>query len=69
MMFVADMVGGQSQVAHASAVARITQAGGIPNSVLGLCAEVFRDWRSAEAKKATPVIVAYLNELQKRGLR
>lgn len=69
VQFVADMVGGQSQVAHASAIQRIIQAGAIPNSVLGLCAELFRDWKSIQGKKATPVIVAYLTELKKRGLR
>lgn len=69
VMFAADMVGGQSQIAHASAIQRIVQAGAIPNSVLGLSAELFRSWGSAEAKKATPIIINYLNELKKRGLR
>lgn len=67
--FVEDMVGGQSAVSHNSAISRITQAGAIPNSVLGLSAELFRDWKSAEAEKAKPVIIAYLGELKKRGLR
>ncbi|WP_051447572.1 isochorismatase family protein [Rhizobium leguminosarum] len=67
--FVADMVGGQSQIAHISALQRITQAGAIPNSVLGLSAELFRDWKSLEAQKAKPEIIAYLGELHKRGLR
>ncbi len=69
VMFPADAVGGQSQVAHAMAIERIVQAGAIPNSVLGLSAELFRDWASIEGKKATPVIVWYLGELKKRGLR
>ncbi|RWX36651.1 hypothetical protein [Rhizobium leguminosarum] len=67
--FVADMVGGQSQIAHISALQRITQAGAIPNSVLGVSAELFRDWKSLEAQKAKPEIIAYLEELHKRRLR
>lgn len=69
VMFVEDMVGGQSPVSHKAAVSRITQAGAIPNSVLGLCAELFRDWKSAEGIKAKPIIIWYLTELKKRGLR
>jgi len=69
VMFISDAVGGQSQVAHLTAIQRVIQAGAIPNPVLGLCAELFRDWKSPEGKKATPVIVWYLGELKKRGLR
>jgi nicotinamidase-related amidase len=69
VMFVEDMVGGQSPVSHKAAISRITQAGALPNSVLGLSAELFRDWGSAEAQKAKPIIIWYLGELKKRGLR
>lgn len=68
-MFVEDMVGGQSPVSHKAAIARITQAGSIPNSVLGLSAELFRDWGSLEAEKAKPIIIWYLTELKKLHLR
>ncbi len=68
VMFVEDMVGGQSPVSHKAAVSRITQAGAVPNSVLGLCAELFRDWKSEQGIKAKPVIIWYLTELKKRGL-
>jgi len=66
--FVEDMVGGQSPVSHKAAISRITQAGALPNSVLGLSAELFRDWKSAEAEKVKPIIISYLSELNKRGL-
>lgn len=69
VMFVEDMVGGQSPVSHKAAISRVTQAGAIPNSVLGLSAELFRDWGSLEAQKAKPIIIWYLNEVQKRGAR
>jgi nicotinamidase-related amidase len=68
VMIPADMVGGQSPVAHNSALQRVYQAGAIPNSVLGLSAELFRDWKSAEGAKAKPVIIWYLGELKRRGL-
>jgi isochorismate hydrolase len=67
VMFVEDMVGGQSPVSHKAAIARITQAGAIPNSVLGLGAELFRDWGSLEAQKVKPVIIWYLTEMKKRA--
>ncbi|MGK6324781.1 isochorismatase family protein [Sphingomonas sp. DT-51] len=69
VMFVEDMVGGQSPVSHKAAISRITQAGALPNSVLGLSAELFRDWGSLEAQKAKPIIIWYLNELKKLHLR
>lgn len=68
-MFVEDMVGGQSPVSHKAAIARITQVGAIPNSVLGLSAELFREWGSLEAHAAKPIIIWYLNELKKLHLR
>ncbi|AKC87520.1 isochorismatase family protein [Pseudoxanthomonas suwonensis] len=68
-MFVADAVGGQSQVAHAVALDRMIQAGAIPNTVLALSTELFRDWKTTEAEKLRPIIVWYLGELTKRGLR
>lgn len=68
-MFVADAVGGQSQVAHSVALDRLVQAGAIPNTVLALSTEIFRDWKTAEAQKLRPIIVWYLGELTKMGLR
>lgn len=68
-MFVADAVGGQSQVAHAVALDRLVQAGAIPNTVLALSTEIFRDWKTAEAQKLRPIIMWYLGELTKMGLR
>lgn len=69
VMFVADAVGGQSQVAHAVALDRLVQAGAVPNTVLALSTELFRDWKTIEAEKLRPIIVWYLGELTKMGLR
>lgn len=65
VMIVADAVGGMSQVAHATAIDRMTHAGAIPNTALALSTEFFRDWKSAEAQKVRPLIVWYLEEVAK----
>lgn len=66
--FVSDAVGGTSQIAHATAIDRMEAAGATPNTALALSAELFRDWKSAEAAKVRPVMIWYLGELKKRGL-
>ncbi|WP_105431622.1 isochorismatase family protein [Neorhizobium sp. T6_25] len=60
-----DGVGGLSQVAHAAAIDRMVHAGAIPNTVLALSTELFRDWKSKEASIARPIIMWYLQELKK----
>ncbi len=65
VMFVADAVGGQSQVAHATGVDRMIQAGAIPSSTIATAAELFRDWKSAEAEKARPILLWHLEEVAK----
>jgi nicotinamidase-related amidase len=64
-MFVVDAVGGVSQIAHRTAVERLTAAGAIPNTSLALVTELFRDWKSPLANKARGVITWYLPEAQK----
>jgi nicotinamidase-related amidase len=55
-MFVVDAVGGMSQLAHRTAIERLTAAGAAPNTSLALVTELFRDWRSPIADKAREVI-------------
>ena len=62
---VTDIVGGLSQLAHVTAIGRMTQAGAIPNTALAIATEFFRDWKSAEAQKVRPLIVAYLEDVAK----
>jgi nicotinamidase-related amidase len=64
-MFVVDAVGGMSQLAHRTAIERLTAAGAIPNSALALVTELFRDWKSPLADKARTVIKWYMPEVQK----
>jgi nicotinamidase-related amidase len=62
--FVVDAVGGLSQVAHRTAVERLTHAGAVPTTALATVTELFRDWASPVAGKAREIIKAYQVELQ-----
>ena len=65
VMFVADAVGGRSQVAHRTAIERLTSAGAVPTTALAVLTEMFRDWRSPLAGKALEVIDWYFEEVPK----
>lgn len=62
--FVVDAVGGLSQLAHRTAVERLTAAGAAPNTALALVTELFRDWNAPVAGKAREIIKVYLAEVQ-----
>jgi hypothetical protein len=64
-MFVADAVGGTSQVAHETGLRRLVQAGAIPNTTRATIDEWFRDWTSPQAKKYHDIAAWYRSELQK----
>ena len=64
-MFVTDAVGGRSQVAHRTAIERLSHAGAVPNTALAVLTELFRDWRSPMADKARQVINWYFAEVPK----
>jgi nicotinamidase-related amidase len=61
-MFVVDAVGGMSQLAHRTAIERLTAAGAVPNTSLALVTELFRDWKSALAEPAREVIMWHTSE-------
>jgi nicotinamidase-related amidase len=65
VMYVADAVGGRSQVAHSTAIARLAHAGAVPTTALAVLTELFRDWRSPLAKNAIEVIEWYFAEVPK----
>lgn len=65
VMFVTDAVGGRSQVAHRTAIERLTNAGAVPTTALAVLTELFRDWRSPLASKALEVIDWYFAEVPK----
>jgi nicotinamidase-related amidase len=62
-MFVVDAVGGLSQLAHRTAVERLTRAGAVPNTALAVVTELFRDWKSPVAGKARELVKSYLAEV------
>lgn len=64
-MFIADAVGGRSQVAHRTAIERMAHAGAVPNSALAVVCELFRDWTSPQAEKAREIFYWYFAETQK----
>ena len=64
-MFVTDAVGGRSQVAHRTAIKRMTHAGAVPTTALSVVTELFRDWASPLMPKARDVIYWYFAEVGK----
>jgi nicotinamidase-related amidase len=67
--FVADAVGGRSQLTHQTAIQRLAHAGAVPNTSLALVTELFRDWKSPLGKKAQEFIGPYYKELSGQLLR
>ena len=65
VMYVADAVGGRSQVSHRTAIERLAHAGAVPTTALAVLTELFRDWRSPVAKQALEVIEWYFTEVPK----
>ena len=62
--FIVDAVGGLSQLAHRTAIERLTAAGAVPNTALALVTELFRDWKSPVAGKAREIVKGYLVDVQ-----
>jgi nicotinamidase-related amidase len=56
---VVDAIGGVSRAAHDAAIQRMTQAGVIPISVLGLACELQRDWGRAEPERLRVIMRGY----------
>jgi nicotinamidase-related amidase len=63
--FVTDAVGGRSEIAHLTGIERLSFAGAVPNTALGVVAEWFRDWGGPLADAAREVTGWYLAELPK----
>ncbi len=57
--FVVDAVGGMSQLAHRTAVERLTHAGAAPNTAVAVVTELFRDWASPAANDVRPLLKSY----------
>jgi nicotinamidase-related amidase len=63
--FVADAVGGRSQIAHRTAIERLEHAGAVPTTALAVTTELFRDWSGPLAQPALDVIYWYFTEAPK----
>ena len=63
VLYVADAVGGRSQVAHRTSIERLAHAGAVPTTALAVVTETFRDWASPLAEAAGGVIYWYFNEV------
>src|SRR6201993_4038112 len=63
--FVTDAVGGRSEIAHLTGIERLSVAGAVPNTALGVVVEWFRDWAGPLAEPARKVTGWYLTEVTK----
>jgi nicotinamidase-related amidase len=63
--FATDAVGGRSEIAHLTGIERLSFAGAVPNTALGVVAEWFRDWGGPLADAAREVTGWYLAEVPK----
>jgi nicotinamidase-related amidase len=61
---VADAIGGVSRTAHDSAMQRMTQAGAVPITVLGLACELQRDWGRPGADRLRGVMREYFTRMR-----
>jgi nicotinamidase-related amidase len=61
---VADAIGGVSPAAHDAAMQRMIQAGVVPVSVIGLAAELQRDWGRDGADRLRAVLRNYFTRLR-----
>jgi nicotinamidase-related amidase len=65
VLYVADAVGGRSQVAHRTGIERLAHAGAVPSTALAVNTELFRDWATPAAASALEVIHWYFIEVSK----
>lgn len=61
---VVDAIGGVSEAAHQAAMQRMIQAGVVPISVIGLAAELQRDWGRDGADRLRGVLRNYFGRLR-----
>jgi nicotinamidase-related amidase len=65
VLYVADAVGGRSEVAHRTAIDRLAAAGAVPTTALAVTTELFRDWAGPLAGPALETIHWYFREVPK----
>ncbi len=62
--FVADAIGGLNAATHEAAMQRMTQAGAVPISVIGLAGELQRDWGREGADKLRAALGGYFGRMR-----
>ena len=63
--FVTDAVGSRSQVEHRTAIERLSLAGAVPNTTVGVFCELFRDWAGPLGAAAQELSGWYFREVPK----
>ncbi len=63
--FVTDAVGSRSQVEHTTAIERLSFAGAVPNTAIGVFCELFRDWAGPLGPAAQELSGWYFREVPK----
>ena len=60
-----DAVGSRSQVEHRTAIERLSLAGAVPNTTIGVFCELFRDWAGPHGAAAQELSGWYFREVPK----
>jgi len=63
--FVTDAVGSRSQIEHRTAIERLSLAGAVPNTAIGVFCELFRDWAGPLGPAAQELSGWYFREAPK----
>jgi nicotinamidase-related amidase len=61
--FVTDAVGSRSEIEHRTAIERLSHAGAVPNTALGVFCELFRDWAGPLGEPAQELSGWYFREV------
>jgi isochorismate hydrolase len=63
--FVTDATGSRTQTEHRTAIERLSQAGAVPNTAVGVVCELFRDWAGPLGDAAREATGWYFTEVPK----
>ncbi|MGA9874776.1 MAG: isochorismatase family protein [Solirubrobacteraceae bacterium] len=63
--FITDAVGSRSQIEHRTGIERLSFAGAVPNTAVGVFCELFRDWAGPLGKAGQELSGWYFREVPK----
>ena len=63
--FITDAVGSRSQIEHRTGIERLSSAGAVPNTAVGVFCELFRDWAGPLGKAGQELSGWYFREVPK----